>query len=105
MKNKYYAVVNGVEKKVRETTKDHYKYASLELNTFASTKEEVMKRIHSYSYDRCNWLKKHPYTYDENYKRRLLTRTELKEKLNKAEKIAEEQYQRLVKKIVEVYIK
>ena len=112
MKNKYYAVLNGQEILVRESTHDNYNYASIECNTFASTREQVIARIKRDIFSGYNMTYKsysargYVQLWDSNRNEPVkLSREESKKYLQERYNILNEKFNDFVSKIVKVYIK
>ena len=112
MKNKYYAIINGEEVLVRTSTHNHYRYASLEANTFASTKDEVLKRIRSWSNSGLRDIHKEFEIYRyiklwdcEKHCTYKIYGDEAKKYIEERERKANQRYNDLASKVIEVYIK
>lgn len=92
MKKTYYAIIDGKEIKMR-TSEHEYHFSTKGGKMMAKTKEELMKRIHTYCYDNYNWCVKHS----------RIKRT--KEELELIKEECEQKYQKWILGIVEVYTK
>ena len=112
MKNKYYAVLNGQEVLVRESTHDNYNYASLEANTFGATYDTVVSRVRTMVYSNYNFTLKA--FNNRGYIRQWdsvnncninLTKEQSKKLLAEIKSKADAKFNELVSKIVKVYIK
>lgn len=112
MKNKYYAVLNGQEILVRESTHNNYNYASLEVNTFGATYDTVVKRVRTEVYFSYNFNLKsfnnkgYLALWDSENKCEIkLTKEQSKAYLDEIKNKADAKFNELVSKIVKVYIK